>query len=300
MYFAVPCFFMISGATLLDYRERFSTRQFFIKRINKTLIPFLFWSIIGVFYRFAVRDWSWDQYSVKGILLRILNTNVVDIYWFFPALFGLYLSIPILAAVPKEYKERVYMYFTVCAFVLNSVASFLTSVFAIDYHNGFSFTIGAGYLQYLTLGWLIDHKAPGRNMRCVVYLLGVGGLVAHIVGTAYLSSRAGEISMTYKGYTNVPCVLYSAAVFLVVKTIVNASTSCGIWPKVLACCTRMSGYTFGVYLIHWFVLDITLRYAGIDNRSIMYRVGPPLFDFSCFSYSDLGIRKIPFGKRIIP
>lgn len=29
MYFAVPVFFMISGATLLDYRERYSTKTFF-------------------------------------------------------------------------------------------------------------------------------------------------------------------------------------------------------------------------------------------------------------------------------
>ena len=36
MYFGVPVFFMISGATLLDYRERYSTKDFFIKRIKKT------------------------------------------------------------------------------------------------------------------------------------------------------------------------------------------------------------------------------------------------------------------------
>lgn len=41
-YFAVPCFFMISGVTLMDYRERCSTREYFKKRIGKTVIPFVF------------------------------------------------------------------------------------------------------------------------------------------------------------------------------------------------------------------------------------------------------------------
>ena len=38
MYFAVPVFFMISGTTLIDYRDKYSTREYFKKRIEKTLI----------------------------------------------------------------------------------------------------------------------------------------------------------------------------------------------------------------------------------------------------------------------
>lgn len=40
-YFAVPVFFMISGCTLIDYRNKYSTKIYFKKRINKTLIPFI-------------------------------------------------------------------------------------------------------------------------------------------------------------------------------------------------------------------------------------------------------------------
>lgn len=40
-YFAVPIFFMISGATLLNYRKRYTTAVFFKKRFGKTLVPFL-------------------------------------------------------------------------------------------------------------------------------------------------------------------------------------------------------------------------------------------------------------------
>ena len=50
MYFAVPVFFMITGATLIDYRERYSTKQYVEKRIQKTVVPFLIWSVIGVVY----------------------------------------------------------------------------------------------------------------------------------------------------------------------------------------------------------------------------------------------------------
>ena len=42
LYFAVPVFFMITGATLLDYTKRCDTKTFFTRRLKKTVIPFVF------------------------------------------------------------------------------------------------------------------------------------------------------------------------------------------------------------------------------------------------------------------
>lgn len=43
-YWAVPIFFMITGATLLDYTKKYSTRVYMKKRVLKTFVPFLIWS----------------------------------------------------------------------------------------------------------------------------------------------------------------------------------------------------------------------------------------------------------------
>ena len=40
-YFAVPVFFMLTGATLMDYRKRYNTYEFIKKRFSRTMIPFL-------------------------------------------------------------------------------------------------------------------------------------------------------------------------------------------------------------------------------------------------------------------
>lgn len=42
-YWAVPVFFMLTGATCLNYRERYSTIEFLKRRFKRTLIPYLFW-----------------------------------------------------------------------------------------------------------------------------------------------------------------------------------------------------------------------------------------------------------------
>ena len=48
--FAVPIFFMISGALLLDFQERYDLKTYLVKRISKTVVPFLFWSLFGLFF----------------------------------------------------------------------------------------------------------------------------------------------------------------------------------------------------------------------------------------------------------
>lgn len=75
-YFAVPIFFMISGATLLNYRKRYTTAVFFKKRFGKTLVPFLIWSVISAIWYYIVYHarhqgsgrWN-SEYKICGYLL---------------------------------------------------------------------------------------------------------------------------------------------------------------------------------------------------------------------------------------
>ena len=60
-YFAVPIFFMISGITLIDYQDKYSTAVFFKKRITKALVPYLVWSCIGLFYRLYTASFTIDS-----------------------------------------------------------------------------------------------------------------------------------------------------------------------------------------------------------------------------------------------
>ena len=50
-YFAVPLFCMLSGANLMNYRQKYNTKTFFKKRVLKVIIPFLFWSSFMFVYK---------------------------------------------------------------------------------------------------------------------------------------------------------------------------------------------------------------------------------------------------------
>lgn len=49
---AVPIFVALSGANLLNYRNKYDTKTFFKKRFSRILIPFVAWSVVYfIFYR---------------------------------------------------------------------------------------------------------------------------------------------------------------------------------------------------------------------------------------------------------
>ena len=65
LYFSVPVFFMITGATLLDYTKRCDTKTFFIRRLKKNVIPFIFWSLVALLFRiYFFNNISWNVVTI--------------------------------------------------------------------------------------------------------------------------------------------------------------------------------------------------------------------------------------------
>lgn len=99
-YWPVPVFFMISGATLMNYRKRYSTIEFLKKRISKTVVPFLFWSIVAGLFMAKITKTPMDR-DIIHIIDNIFNTRYFSIYWFFIPLFAIYLSLPLISRMAE-------------------------------------------------------------------------------------------------------------------------------------------------------------------------------------------------------
>lgn len=298
MYFAVPVFFMISGATLIDYRERYTTKQFFAKRIEKTVIPFLVWSAVGVVYlclKGAMKfELSWA--FVKTVLLGIANSKIISIYWFFISLFTVYLCIPLFASVAKEIREKVFVYVVAVAFIFNWMIPFLCQVFEISYTSRIGVPVALDYLMYVLLGYLLHNKELRPIHKGVVYALGLGGLAMHMVGTYILSMEAGYVVQLFKGYTKVPCLLYSVAVFVLMKDIGEKIED----GRIIKFVEMVGSYTFSIYLMHYYVMDIMVHLFDINVTSILYRVGAPFVIFAICIGLTWCVRKIPVLRKIVP
>lgn len=299
-YWAVPVFFMLSGATLMDYRQRYDTKTFFARRFSKTVLPFLFWSIVSVFWAVfsqhalppeMLTDWhSWID--------NIFNNRAMSIYWFFIPLFSLYLSLPLLSCIPEKMRNTVFGFTFLYAFISTSCLPLLFNLLSIPFNSALISPLnGGGYVMFLLLGYFLTHIKLTKQQAGFVYIFGCFGLILRYVGSLMYSYRSGCINETFYGYSNFPSVVLAAAVFLWFWRrdwfILANSKSAFILRKI-------SSASFGVYLIHFYWLRFLVDTFTLDMRSWQWRLFgvPAVYLVSLILV--LCIKKIPLLKYIVP
>lgn len=294
-YFAVPVFFMITGVNLLDYRKKYSTKEYFKKRFFKTFLPFIIWSLIGLLFQlFYVKDININQLNFTFIWNGLFDTKFISIYWFFIPLFVVYLVIPVLSAIDDKYKKNIYIYVIIMIFIINSLLPLILKCFNISLSIPILLNIGNPYILYVLIGYLLDKYEIKRKYVRLIYFLAVVGLLTHIIGTYVLSTKANEIINTFKGYNNVPCILYSVGVFVFIKQF-------SIKKLFILKITNFVGkYTYGIYLIHWYIMIFIRDIFSLSQGSILYRLGLPFVIIPVCILIILILRKIPFLKKIVP
>lgn len=298
--FCVPIFFMISGATLIDYRERYSTKEYFIKRFKRAFIPYVVWCYIGLLYNLLMGYTKIEEINLHKIIITVLSGDSIGIYWFFPILFGIYLSIPLFAAVEKPLRKNVFLYLIIASILVNTLVHFIRNVFHLDFTFSTSVHVAASYLVYVLAGYWITHYDVNKIVEILVYIMGLACVITQIIGTYYLSNNLGALDETYKGFENFPCIMYSIAVFMLIKRIGPFMMRGGAGKLI----KRISSYTLGIYLIHWYVLEILenllVKYCNLVITDLWYRLISPLLIIPICILIIWILRKIPVIKYIVP
>jgi len=297
MYFCVPVFFMISGATLFDYKEKYSTREFFKKRVKKVIIPFLVWSIIALIYCILMGKVEIKNLTVVEILNGILNAKYQDVYWYFPVIISIYFCIPLFASINKKMKKSILSFLAVSGFILNFFIPFIISIFNLNIYFPLKSYVCLNYILYFIVGYLLSKYELKKKYIYFIYLLGIISLLAQIFGTYYFSINSGTIVQTFLGYDKLPCFLYSISIFTFVKNYSSYITKNIILCKIVS---FLNKYTFSIYLIHMYVREICVRFLHLNTLSIKYMIFMPIpIIIICIGITWV-LRKIKLTRYIVP
>jgi len=297
-YFAVPVFFMITGANLMDYQDRYDLRTFFRKRIRKTLIPFVIWTAIAVPYHvYFLKDVPASKMNLLFLAHGMMTSSIVPPFWFFPAVFEVYLCLPLFASVPRGKRPRLFRYLLAAGFLINSLLPLLCQMIRSDLQMPLAVQAVSGAMFYAVAGYEISTEEISPRCRRAIYALGILGLALHMAGTQVLSLRDGSINQLFKGYYNVPCVLYSIAVFTLLRQHGDRLMK-GAAGRAVELFSRSS---FAVYLLHWFVLNGIIQLAHPDIYSLKFRLLVPIPVILISLGLAFLIRRIPrIGRVLLP
>lgn len=228
--------------------------------------------------------------------------GIIDIYWYFPVLFSVYLCIPLFSYVSEENRNTIFGFLIIVGVIANVTIPFCISVFGLQIDWEIRPGVVGSYLLYVLTGYYFSRVKISKKIEVIIVILGVIGLIMHIVGTHVLSMRAGEIVSSYKGYNNLPAFLYSVAMFVFFKNIGDNLLRNRFFGMFVGLIKK---YTFGIYLIHYFVMDIIKKYLymlifGLQDTSIIYRLTAPfVIIFVCIGVIEI-LRRIPIINLFVP
>lgn len=211
---AVPVFFMITGATLIDYRERYDTKTFFKKRLLKVIIPLIIWSIIYFIINFFKGKFSINDLSFKFVFEYFFLVKTNPIFWFFVVIIGIYLAIPVISLIPQESRRKAFLYIIIITFVFNQFLPDLLYHLNLNYNYDLKFPLTySGWIAFIFIGYYIDKYEIVKKHRVIIYVLGIIGFLTMVVPTIFISYHKNESCSWFDEYYDAPCVLYSASVF---------------------------------------------------------------------------------------
>jgi len=299
-YFAVPLFFMISGANLMNYREKYDTKTFFKKRMLKVFIPLVAWSIIMLL---------WKTFIINKIPIETINTPLKFIdailtnkgestYYFMYEIIGVYMLMPLLSQLTKPEFRKTLWLIVVLFFVFNGLIPNLLTLVNVHWHNGISIRIG-GYVIYAILGYLLSTSNVSTKNKKILIGLSIIGLIYRYSTTFILSKAAGKVITITWGYSSWHSILLTMSVFLLIK-------DCH-WNKKIEKNLKLSNIikniancSFGVYLIHLIIKYYFITLFTLNTASWQFRTFGVLVVYFISLLIVFLLKKVPIIKYIVP
>ncbi len=291
VFWPVPIFFMLSGATLMGYRERYTTADFFKRRVLRTVIPFVIWSVISAIYK----KMNPFEMGVRSFAGKIFNIGIENVYWFFIPLFCIYLAMPVISLL-KDHR-RVLWYMAGGTFLLSTFLPSMAGYVGLQWNPGLAMVTCGGYLMYAILGYLFATEEFSKPKRVIIYLLGAFGAVFRYVVTVVESRQNGTIYKGLFNYNGYYAVFLAVAVFVWFKNSRVIEKMQG-HPRVVRAMKTISGCSFGIYLSHIIILTTLSQY--LPTKCWEWRLLVPFFIYAIGLTGVWLLKKIPVLKNIVP
>ncbi len=241
--FCVGMFLFLSG--YLVNKNIIDIKQFYIKRISRVVIPYIFWSII-----FIIKS---DDYNVNSIIFRVITGQTCSIYYYIIVYLEFILITPILLRLVENKKCKYIWLLTPISIVIIYIFSYIGLPIPFPY-NVLSFTVWFIFYYY---GLIIKNKnlelKLKLNRNIAIYLL---FLTLSII-EGFLWNEFGNYSMAISQIklTSVFTSLYFIKILMGIKDKIKFES------KILK---KVGDYSFGIYLTHMIFVDFYSRYISIN------------------------------------
>lgn len=270
--FAVPAFFMTSGALLLNPRRAVSLHRIIESYVPRTVALALFVSFLYCALERVLNGWmGW-----RSVLTAAFKGPYF--IWYLWVLVALYIVTPLLRLVCERDDALSYALVVLGIFVIakSTVETMLPGSWIVSWLENFSiFTSGMGSVFYYLLGaWLISHNSS----RIFSYSLICAGIVSLAVAVAlnYESALSDGANLNYVARNNLLIAIFAVGVFEAFRLAASLLEPCA------ATFGKLAGLGMGIYLIHPF-FRLVMEELSAFSPAIQWLLSSPTISIPAVS-----------------
>lgn len=291
-YFTAPgigLFFMLSGALLLPIKEDMKT--FLKKRFVKVVWPTVFWSLL-----YLLANWLMSHQALewrRSLLSIPFSAQGTPVLWFIYTLLGLYLLAPILSRWLVNASSRE-IEFYLLLWVITLFYPLLKYVVDLNLGNTGILFYFSGYVGYFLLGYYLKRYAHFIQWKHLLPLL-------FVVIAVPVACKLMQLEVDFYD------LFWYLSIFVVIQCVCWWKLVCGVKfdfnsRKVRSFVVELSKMTFGIYLIHIFVMRYLLWHSSfimqIENY-VMQTFTTVLLTFILSVVIVFLLGFLPFGYHLI-
>lgn len=253
MYWAVPVFFMITGALLLNTQKILSVRIIVKKYILRIFLALFIFGIPFAMLKLIVESHSIRPFQFFEAIIAVLENNGFGHLWYLYTIIGIYFVLPVLKlyinhASNKEIKYILFVLFIFC-FAIPLINNLFKTTIAFDIPFKYP-------LFYIILGHYINIRRDYIRFR----LWNIAAIALCVIAI-WIINYVDWMPIIWTSYSSPLIACISSMVFIAFMKS-NFEKRDFIW-KIDRCC-------FGMYLIHPLFIHFTYRFLKISPIDFKY------------------------------
>ena len=284
---AVPIFFMISGYVLL--KRDYSYKELYLNKFVRIFIAVFGCTILISLIR--------DNFNIISIIKSFFTEPIFIAYWYLYTLLGIYLIVPFLRKMIKNFTEKDFKIFSLIILIIPGIILFLNVFISINISKFFTDPLFHYSLGYLVVGYWLGNKTINKkqfNISLVVFVISIM-LTIILLQINYINSGNNTLILDNIGY--ITTIIPSISAFLIIKHVFENKIPKN---KMLL---KISECTFGIYLFHMIILH---RVSNLGFIIKAYELNPFLGVFTIVTFIfillvvvTMILKKLPVIRKIL-
>lgn len=241
LYWAVPCFGMISGILLINPKKELNIKKIYGKYLVRIILVLL---LFGTVFSWIEVIFNENTISIKQVpkaVLLVLKHNTWEHLWYLYAILTVYILLPLWRYLAKKCNNTVLVSIIVVLYII----SFLLNSREIALH------------LFFWMGELYRRQCIKLSKKQSLVVFFISSLL--IMVTVYIHEVIKIDLNRLLGYTSCFVVFQAYAIFSLLYSR-NYDENRNESNKLLL---RLSDYSFGIYLVHMFFVNMEYKVLNL-------------------------------------